>query len=852
MEVHPPSDKLSLSKNPDFVLRMDGLWDAASEPDCWPVGSKETPTEKPSTASCSPSFASTTFGGGFFSTGSLEERIQDVQEKQLAQDQMLHLQRREYLALIEELRRELQGGERSPSKEEAENMRLNPGSEDLQPRQQSFMSKALTVVSSKASRKTVQPNGCDEVGGIGCGVAYYEFSQSMWDAAILCFFREINVADKCVLLLGIIINHLLQGLLLAVVYFDMLDNPYPTEKIEMMLQWRVNTGHSHVWFDEINGKSKLQRLCNQSLWTFEQAEYEEMYQYLYKPIPGYWLSLLALILWVLTTMVEYRNAVEQALAIFHLPAPQEGRGCIVKDSGGKVHLVAIRWPARILGLLLLCLPRVGAVFVIQIVGCEYLAQTPSLADIVLNACALAFVLDVDEHLYSVLCTQRIRTIVENLNPLPCSETSIKVFGTLQVKDVVRYVLTVSTIFFVYNMYLVPFHANVEGAATALCGGLHDFTYQGGSVVQQTVWLHNSSDYCASCMETGSEYFNSFYGEYFTNVTTRMDMMMDSVVETDLTPVREKVVLNYAFSKGCAPGEVLQPPAVHEDGEAPLGQRQCKPLPKMLGAVLPESVSPGRAPAYPRCNQFQPELGWDTCSPRDDGEACLWSSLSTVCEKAPPGDLQRAACTNETMPTLQTVARACAVWEKFGHTNPMYNCRITTMCRGQRNSDCFIMRGTIHLDMTKSNAIDTLADMEQVSLVGVRAVLVRMARLPQEKITTTWAGTNKRYHGQDWLLGPQASLAVPKNSTRTSVDYEFSNCPFTFLPENFFSGDYIGQFRSELLNIAGTGRNESINRALVQISFNNTQFLTSHEREAEKALALGDLYSSSSVESVESP
>ena len=70
--------------------------------------------------------------------------------------------------------------------------------------------------------------------------------------------------------------------------------------------------------------------------------------------------------------------------------------------------LACRWYYRYVALLLLCVPRLFVMGFLGVIGCQYLAQTSSLSDIVLNAVALAFVLEVDELVANVLLTEKLR------------------------------------------------------------------------------------------------------------------------------------------------------------------------------------------------------------------------------------------------------------------------------------------------------------------------------------------------------------------------------------------------------------------------------------------------------------
>ncbi|CAE7692882.1 unnamed protein product, partial [Symbiodinium microadriaticum] len=70
------------------------------------------------------------------------------------------------------------------------------------------------------------------------------------------------------------------------------------DEVSEMLKWRVNSGHRQFFPD--SGETLSQRLCSRKLWNFQQEVYNEVYDYLSKPVPGVVLSFLAVALWMLT------------------------------------------------------------------------------------------------------------------------------------------------------------------------------------------------------------------------------------------------------------------------------------------------------------------------------------------------------------------------------------------------------------------------------------------------------------------------------------------------------------------------------------------------------------------------
>ena len=91
----------------------------------------------------------------------------------------------------------------------------------------------------------------------------------------------------------------------------------------------------------------------------------------------------------------------------------------------------------------MCPGEASAFLVKRKVGCIYLAQTASLSDIVLNAVALAFVLEVDDLVAQVFLTEkpperplggnkktRLRHVVSKIRPVTCGKTTYWLLGAV--------------------------------------------------------------------------------------------------------------------------------------------------------------------------------------------------------------------------------------------------------------------------------------------------------------------------------------------------------------------------------------------------------------------------------------
>jgi len=566
--------------------------------------------------------------------------------------------------------------------------------------------------------------------------AFYTFDQSMWDAALLLCFHHTSVTDKILLTIGVVINLSLQTLLLVTVFEDMLDNPFAPDTVKEMVRWRVTQGHST--FDPDQGKSLAFRLCNRELWSFEQESYNEMYDYLYKPVPGIVLSTLAIILWVLTIMVEYRRCLEQGLAMYHLPPLTSDDEFELIDDDGNIEIKGIQPCMRWVAIFLMCAPRLAVMAFLAYVGCQYLAQTPSLSDIVLNAVALAFVLDVDELVANVLLTEKLRGLLPKIAPISCGTTR-STFTPF--KDLLRYAITIGTITFAIFYWLIPFSMNVEAAAMALCGGYVDFSYTGGIQTDQSIILRpkefGTDQWVTDCEEGSTSYdfyVNKYYGlgERNTTATNRSNATnatakKDANYWTNLTSYE---VMSFAFAAiptgtTCPEGQILEPERDEEGFE-----RRCIPFPENLKTAIEGVELKAGATTWPAdCPRFDIALG---CMPVVLPQSCVWSWLSESCDRpdseaegGPPGKVYYDAC--NAGPWVQ-----CQTWAMFGKKHPSYNCNATEVCY-EPEYNCLSLAGSF--DLRVSSIDDVRGDAELFS-TGLKKGVVSVAGVTEDDVTLT--------------------------------------------------------------------------------------------------------------------
>eukprot|EP00439_Symbiodinium_sp_Y106_P023607 s2968_g2.t2 len=434
-------------------------------------------------------------------------------------------------------------------------------------------------------------------------VAFYEFDQSMWDAGLLLCFHHTGALDKFLLFIGVILNLALQLAMLLVVEFAMLDNPWTSEQVGEMLKWRVNSGHKQFFPD--SGETLSQRLCSRKLWNFQQEVYNEVYDYLSKPVPGVVLSFLAVALWMLTIMMEYRSCVEQALGVWHLPSLKTEDEFEEVTEDGEIVVRGISPCLRCVAIVTLIIPRL-------------FIMTSLAVDIVLNCLALAFVLDVDELVAQVLLTEKLRGLLTKIQPIDCGKTK-SVRAPFQ--DVFRLGLAFAGVGFCVVMILFPFKENVESAAAVLCGGNLDFSYTGGLEIDPHIVLRPMNfgtdqwtPATADCPETDELfYLKKYYLPDLNSTGNRSNTNSTTIVRSssEWDALKLKHVWNFLLhpeTAKCPQGQILAPQVDGEGEEGPPA-RVCQEFPPALREALDDEKveNAGLGPIVATCIGL--DFGW---------------------------------------------------------------------------------------------------------------------------------------------------------------------------------------------------------------------------------------------------
>ena len=178
----------------------------------------------------------------------------------------------------------------------------------------------------------------------------------------------------------------------------------------------------------------------------------------------------SLLAWVMTVIKELKQVATLTRAIHNVPCLTT---TTIATDGDAIEITGLS-KARVGWFYAACMMRVMIVVWLLVFGIEYIGYTIGLQDLLLNAVALEFVIDIDDMLYEVLSPRRVKRLMSRIRGLPiespvvCQGIDLVAFGCAMSLGVVL----VSC----YALLQAPFKNLLLEAKDALCGGEIHFVY----------------------------------------------------------------------------------------------------------------------------------------------------------------------------------------------------------------------------------------------------------------------------------------------------------------------------------------------------------------------------------------
>lgn len=197
------------------------------------------------------------------------------------------------------------------------------------------------------------------------------------------------------------------------------------------------------------------------------------------------LSILSQLIWMVTVFAELSKVAQFTKALLTVKRGTYTKMVTVNatdhvDDTGSLNgfFVAIRLeqihPRR--AMLLICLvllPRAVIAVLLGFVGAQFLVLTSDMGDLLLNAIALAFIIDLDDVIFAAFMPVRAQVLMQNLDPLPARGFALN-WRFPWASALTKLSTATGVILLIVFSLTMHFFANLTQATDILCSGNVDF------------------------------------------------------------------------------------------------------------------------------------------------------------------------------------------------------------------------------------------------------------------------------------------------------------------------------------------------------------------------------------------
>lgn len=242
----------------------------------------------------------------------------------------------------------------------------------------------------------------------------YPLDGTVWGAAALVGLPGLGLRDNLSIVMGLAFNVFVQVLFCVVAYQSFTDEDLPTE--QDIKRWRYTVAHDEMWSDS-TGVSLVSRVCGGDaaliVSTSQVRLVQEISEYLaamdftlFSTEQGALLCCLAILIWLLVIMAEWHSSLSHMTVMWVLFASDKQRESTVP--------LTVSW-YRFLAMLVIVGVRLVISSLLLAVGVHWLLITTSVEDIILNAAALGFVMELDELVYVTMLTLPVKTSLRKVD-----------------------------------------------------------------------------------------------------------------------------------------------------------------------------------------------------------------------------------------------------------------------------------------------------------------------------------------------------------------------------------------------------------------------------------------------------
>jgi len=255
----------------------------------------------------------------------------------------------------------------------------------------------------------------------------YHVEESTWDA-VLVTGNMTKVGETFMIVTGCMLNLAIQILYCVIVNKTLAQATIDENKLKHLAIWRMVIGHKADHYDTLTQTSLVGRVCDDAGFSITSASQQN----LYKELNDYQMSdganllasppvlcIISMFCWIMIAVGDFVRTTDLARALASMPRAKMTH--MVEMADGSLRLEAMGRGRLIFVVFGVVIPKIGIVLAIGFLGIKYLVYTKKAEDLLLNAIALQFILEVDELLFQRFMPLRVKEILTRVKPLPISD-----------------------------------------------------------------------------------------------------------------------------------------------------------------------------------------------------------------------------------------------------------------------------------------------------------------------------------------------------------------------------------------------------------------------------------------------
>eukprot|EP00930_Biecheleria_cincta_P020072 TRINITY_DN15169_c0_g1_i7.p1 TRINITY_DN15169_c0_g1~~TRINITY_DN15169_c0_g1_i7.p1 ORF type:complete len:925 (+),score=119.71 TRINITY_DN15169_c0_g1_i7:61-2835(+) len=328
------------------------------------------------------------------------------------------------------------------------------------------------------------------------GADSYHLECSLWDAAVFVGLDCVGFGTSMAMVVCLFMSIALQVFFIWIVHQHMIEDIVDPRVLDDLLLYRASVGHDVQYADKIGMRSMIQMVCSEVGWFHLSGSQSRLQTTISRfSRGGHALSLVALLCWIVVIFRDINDSTMIARAILHSRtskttlvlsgALQElmQAGFAEYEAGSlsradvRTRFLAMSNVRKTMVVMFLVIPKLVVAILLGVVGARFLGVTSNMTDLLLNAMALTFVLDIDDILFFLLAPRRVQSLVRNLEPLPTGKSPMQTLTGLPWLGCMLKLMLVGTLLFVIDLQLLqPVFGRIAQAKDILCSGNTDFVY----------------------------------------------------------------------------------------------------------------------------------------------------------------------------------------------------------------------------------------------------------------------------------------------------------------------------------------------------------------------------------------